>query len=78
MVVHFLKISRPRVAFAILLTFDCLLRGGELISLRRDDIAVPSDPRLGSSARSSYALYLRNTKTGQNMWVEVRTPLVGY
>ena len=77
-VVHFLKTGRPRVAFAILLTFDCLLRGGELTSLRRSDIAVPNDPRLGGSSRSSYALHLRKTKTGKNMWVEVRTPILGY
>ena len=76
--VYLLKIGRPRVAFAILLAFDCLLRGGELVSLRRSDVAVPNDPRLGANAPSSYALLLRRTKTGQNLWVEVRTPLVGY
>ena len=66
----------PRAAFAVLLAFDCLLRVSELCALKVSDVAVPDDPRLGSAAPKVFALHLRHTKTGKNLWVQVLSPVV--
>lgn len=64
-------------AIAILLAFDCYLRVGELCRLRRNDIALPHDPRLGSAGNSRVTLHLRHTKTGPSQSVEVQDTGVG-
>jgi integrase len=58
---------------ALLLSFECYLRIGEMTSLRVSDVAFPSDARLGSASSIS-CLRLRSTKTGANQWVEIRDP----
>ena len=65
--------SYGRHAVGCLLAFDCMLRGGELIGLRKSDVAVASDLRMGAEYRGM-SLRLRHTKTGPNQWVEVLTP----
>ena len=65
-----------RAAFCLLLAFDCLLRVSELCALRVRDIAAPSDPRLGAAAPKHFALLLRQTKTGRNLWVQVLSPVI--
>lgn len=60
---------------ALLLSFDCYLRVGELVGLRFRDIARPNDPRLGSVHRHM-AMRLRKTKTGRNQWVSLKNPQV--
>jgi len=58
-------------AIGTLLSFDCLLRIGEFIQLRRQDIMVPNDSRL-ETKNAAAALLLRKTKTGQNMWATIQ------
>lgn len=60
-------------AVATLLSFDALLRVGELVNLRREDVVLPGDVRLGSSHKE-FALRLRRTKTGNNKWAIVSNP----
>ena len=57
---------------AILLAFDCYLRVGELCRLRRKDVALPHDPRLGSAGSHRVTLHLQHTKTGPSQSVEVQ------
>jgi integrase len=56
----------------VLLAFDCFLRIGELVGLRRSDVADDGDARMGSGHRRMM-LRLRQTKTGVNQWVEVES-----
>jgi integrase len=63
------------LAVGTLLAFDCLLRVSELVGLRVSDIADSGDPRVGTRF-SGMALRLRQTKTGPNQWVIVRSPAV--
>lgn len=58
------------LAVGTLLAFDCFLRVGELVGLKREDVADSADARLGASFKGM-ALRLRRTKTGPNQWVEV-------
>lgn len=59
-----------------LLAFDCYLRVSELVSLRRSDVALPRDDRLGVDTGSSFvALRIRKTKRALNLWVTVKSPL---
>jgi integrase len=60
-------------SIGVLLSFDCYLRVGELLSLTYNDVAKPNDPRLGSAHRQM-ALRLAKTKTGLNQWVTVSDP----
>ena len=60
---------------AVLLAFDCYLRVGELVGLRRCDVADTGDVRMGSAYRGM-SLRLARTKTGRNQWVTVRHPHV--
>ena len=60
-----------RSGIATLLAFDCLLRIGELLALRKEDIAFPGDHRL-PGGYSSVLVRLRKTKTGRNQSVVVR------
>jgi hypothetical protein len=59
-----------KAGIGVLLAFHCLLRIGELTSLRRSDVALSNDPRLGINF-NNMALRLRQTKTGSNQWVEI-------
>jgi hypothetical protein len=67
--------GRWSLGVATLLAFDCYLRVGELTNLRRGDIADVGDRRLGS-ANQGMSLRLVHTKTGDNQWVTVRSPIV--
>ncbi len=60
----------PRMAFAVLLSFDCFLRVGELTSLRREDVTLGQDLRLGSEWPQA-VLRLARTKTGPNQSVVI-------
>lgn len=64
-----------RHAIGVLLSFDCLLRVGELVNLRREDVADAKDARIGV-ASVDMTIRLRSTKTGPNQWVIVRDPSV--
>jgi integrase len=64
-------------AIALLLSFDCYLRVGELVRLTRADVIMPNDPRMGRSY-TSMALRLGRTKTGLNQWVSLRDTAVAY
>jgi len=62
-------------AVATLLGFDCLLRIGELTSLRKRDVADAGDPRMAAEHKG-LALRIRKAKTGTNQFVTVRDPVV--
>jgi hypothetical protein len=62
-------------AVATLLGFDCFLRIGELVGLRRDDVADVKDTRMGGVS-ADMTLRLRSTKTGPNQWVVVENAAV--
>ena len=62
-------------AVAMLVGFDCYLRVGELLRLRRSDIVRFDDPRMGSADRSM-AVCLGRTKTGRNQDVPLQNPAV--
>ena len=77
-------------AIATLVSFDGLLRVGELVAIRVQDVSTLRDLRLGAastasrqftqagvSARSRVCIRLANTKTGKNQWCELYTPEVG-
>ena len=64
-----------RHAIGVLLSFNCLLRIGELCNLRREDVADAKDSRIGVAA-VDMTLRLRSTKTGPNQWVIVSDPVV--
>lgn len=64
------RTGHVRAAVAVLLAFDCLLRNGEVTSLRACDVADVKDPRLGNLPLKMH-LSLRQTKTGPNQWVQV-------
>lgn len=63
--------KRYDMAVGALLSFDCLLRVGELTNIRREDIADTGDLRISSRHRN-LMIRLRRTKTGDNKWVDVR------
>jgi integrase len=60
---------------AMLVAFDCYLRVGELTRLRRCDIVMPHDPRMGQ-AHTGMAVCLPKTKTGPNQSVSLQSPVV--
>lgn len=64
------RFSSLRWGLAVLLSFDCLLRVGELLGLDKEDVAFSQDPRLNADS-SCAMLRLRHTKTGPNKWVRV-------
>lgn len=68
--VQMTRTGKLRYGIATLLAFDCFLRVGELVNLRKQDVADSGDSRLGQVYRG-LALRLRQTKTGPNQWVEV-------
>lgn len=59
-----------RAGVGVLLGFDCLLRIGELTSLKASDIADVKDARLGNLPVKMH-LALRSTKTGPNQFVQL-------
>ena len=71
--VHLAARVHLNLGLATLLAFDCYLRVGELVGLRRCDVADTGDLRMGS-AYQGMSLRLANTKTGSNQWVTVRNP----
>jgi len=72
---HLTSQSHLRQGVGLLLSFDCLLRVGELVGLRKCDVADSGDMRLGAEYRGT-ALRLRHTKTGPNQWVQVENSAV--
>src|SRR5437870_1483160 len=62
---------RLHLGVATLLAFDCLLRVGELMSLRREDVAFPDDSRMGAEYRVT-TIAIRKAKTGKNQSVVVQ------
>jgi integrase len=62
-------------AVSMLVAFDCYLRVGELTRLRRCDIIMPNDPRMGR-AHVGMAVCLPRTKTGLNQSVALQNPVV--
>jgi integrase len=65
--VQLVRHGRWEMGVATLLAFDCMLRIGELVALRRNDVADEGDVRLNSADRLMQ-LCLRRTKTGDNKW----------
>jgi integrase len=59
-----------RYAVGLLLSFDCFLRVGELVALRREDIAIPGEARV-DDGYDKLGVRLRQTKTGPNKFVSV-------
>jgi integrase len=57
-------------AIALLLAFDCFLRVGELTRIRRTDIIMPNDPRMGR-AQPTMSVVLRRAKTGKLQSVDI-------
>lgn len=72
---HMAKFGNLRCAIGTLLAFDCFLRVGELVNLRKCDVALTGDVRLGTEYHGT-ALRLRQTKTGPNQWVQMHDPHV--
>jgi integrase len=73
--VQLTRAGRHRHGIGVVLAFDCLLRVGELVALRREDVVDTGDSRLGFEHRGMI-LRLRRTKTGNNKSVRVLTPSV--
>jgi integrase len=61
---------------AMLLSFHCYLRVGELTRMRTADVVQPSDARVGS-VYQGMALRLPKTKTGLNQWVSIDSTEIG-
>lgn len=59
-----------RHAIAMLLAFDCLLRSGELLALRREDVVAGGDARVGHGFDGMF-IRLGQTKTGPDQSVDV-------
>ena len=71
------RMGHPVLGLGFLLSFDCLLRINELLALGRDDVATPSDLRLGvSGSDGGVRLRLKVTKTGRDQWVAVKSIFV--
>jgi len=60
-------------ALAMLVGFDCYLRVSELTGLRRCDIVLPHDARMGA-VHTGMAVCLPKTKTGRNQSVSLQHP----
>ena len=59
-------------AIVMLVGFDCYMRINELLSLRRSDVVLPRDPRMGR-AHVGMMVVLRATKTGPNQSVSLQS-----
>ena len=73
--VEMMRMGQSRQAIATLVGFDCLLRVGELTSLRFNDVADCGDSRFPSE-HQKMSIRLCKTKTGSNQFVVVRNPAV--
>ena len=62
-------------AVSMLVGFDCYLRVSELTRMRRRDVIMPHDPRMGA-AQTQMALCLPIAKTGLDQSVVLRNPVV--
>jgi integrase len=62
-------------AVATLVSFDCLLRVGEVSRMVAFDVIMPHNPRVGD-AHPTMALRLPRTKTGLNQWVSLNNPVI--
>ena len=71
--VHLAKQGRFQLGVGVVLAFDCLLRCGELMNLRREDVAFPGDRRMGVEYKIT-TLSIRVAKTGRNQSVTVADP----
>ena len=69
------KWGRHAEAVATLLSFDCLLRVGELTRLEYHDVIMPNDPRMGS-AHTGMIVRLAKAKTGLNQSVSLESEQV--
>ena len=58
-------------AIGTLLSFDCLLRMGELLGIMHEDIVTGADPRIGAGGDDRLYVRLRKTKTGGEQGVEL-------
>ena len=66
-------------AISMLLAFDCYLRVGELTRIRRCDVVMPNDSRVGrvhAAVGTGMAICLPHTKTGPNQSVTVQNQVV--
>jgi integrase len=73
--VRLAKSGHMPAAVGVLLAFDCYLRIGELLGLRKEDVADVKDARLGL-VPARINLRLKSTKTGPNKWVQMGDPQV--
>lgn len=70
------RAQHSSAAMAMLLGFDCYLRVGEMLRLRRCDVILPHDSRMGR-AHTSMAVVLKEAKTGKDQSVTIDSPVVG-
>ncbi len=63
-------------AVSMLVAFDCYLRVGELTRLRRCDVVMPHDSRMGAAHERRMAVILPTTKTGPNQSVALQSKQV--
>jgi integrase len=69
--VNMVSAGEVRMAIGALLQFECYLRVGEMLNLRREDVADVGDDRL-DDGQNLMVLRLRKTKTGSEQDVTVR------
>jgi hypothetical protein len=67
--------GESEAAMAILLSFDCYLRIGEVVKLSPGDLVLPGDAVLGAYS-SVGSINLRETKTGKDQSVVLTSPLL--
>jgi hypothetical protein len=66
---------RLDAAMATLVGFDCFLRISEYVAFHIEDVALPTDPRLGATmVGARTVLRIQHAKTGSNQSVEIYTP----
>jgi integrase len=66
------RLKHIDAAMATLVAFDCFLRVSEYVAFVIEDLALPSDSRLGARLTGSRAvLRIRRAKTGTNQSVEI-------
>lgn len=73
--VQMVRVGAYRFGVATVLAFATLLRISELTSIRREDVRLPGDPRLGLDHAATVLRFPR-AKGGRNQSVEVKNPEV--
>ena len=68
-------LGHEEASTALLLSFDCYLRIGEVVGLRCSDVVLPGDTLLGVRV-SAGSVNLRDTKTGKDQSVVMHEELV--